>query len=160
MTVTVDSNIDKTKANEAEVRLYKPLSSLTAFRIIETPLRQPLRNHDLCKIQGAGWTFLELSTKQQKAFIKAQTATECAHEQAKPPVRPVEAIRGVKLEPGAFLLQSATTASLRWLAGTGGHRGGYSGRHEGKRSGPGGPLRSFHLSIEGRRCQARSIDLR
>lgn len=110
MTVTVDGNVDKAMPNEGEIRLYKPLSSLTAFRIIETPLRQPVRNHDICKIQGVGWAFLDLSLEQQKAYIKAHESLECAHEQAKPPVRPIEAIRGLALEQGAINLPSSPTA--------------------------------------------------
>jgi hypothetical protein len=109
MSVSVDRDPTTAYANECQLRLYKPLSSHTAFRIAGTPMRHPVRNHEMCKIRGVGRDFLHLPKEEQMAFIKAQSPRECATERGKPPFRPCEAIRSVSLEKEAVILPPSTS---------------------------------------------------
>lgn len=109
MSVSVDKDPNTAYANECQLRLYKPLSAHTAFRIAETPMRHPVRNHEICKIRGVGRDFLHLPKEEQMAFIKAQRPRECSTEQGKPPARSCEAIRSITLDKGAVILPPSTT---------------------------------------------------
>lgn len=111
MTMTVDNDVKTDYANECQIRLYHPLSAHTAFRIIETPMRQPNRFHGICKSRGVSLGFLDFSKEEKKAFIRAQSSNGCATDEAKPPVRSIKAIRGLTLEKGAFLLKMPDNGS-------------------------------------------------
>lgn len=113
MTICVDTFAIK-ETGVSHIRLYRPVSSATAWTILETPWRQagiadaPL-SHEMCTsglhlmsmLQVVG--MLGPAKPEHMPFTDIPVSKECREMQSMPAVRPVSDIRKVVLVKGAYL---------------------------------------------------------
>jgi hypothetical protein len=82
------------------IALHKPLSLATALWILETPIRHPLLDHEKCK---------QRFVRRTPGIICSRgTMSCCRAKQYLPAIRPIDSIRVVHLEDGAYLYETAS----------------------------------------------------
>jgi hypothetical protein len=92
MTIASDSGEMVTDPDESWIRLYRPVSSSTAFRILGTPFHQAvIVDHAACSLM-------------HRSFARAgMQARECRAQALKPALRPLATIQNMTLVNGAYL---------------------------------------------------------
>lgn len=113
MSICVETfSVDETGV--CHIRLYRPVSCVTAITIIETPFLQSnlgdsASSHQLCTsglhlISLMGLSGLLESEEPEYMFADSiPMSKECVEQQAKPAIRPISNIRRVVLVKGAHL---------------------------------------------------------
>lgn len=113
MTICVDEQGQRREPDVAHIRIYKPVSSATAFTIIETPFRrrsigQIPHAHDGCEFLMEGMLKLEMTVyetigRPPHLGALALIARDCQGVPSAPLLCPISNIRKVILAKGAHL---------------------------------------------------------
>lgn len=113
----LDDDMHTEEANLCTLTVRRPVYSSTAYRILETPVRHPLRQHEVCEVgvalmagmfeqfglvaKGTSSDFAQQPMRAPISNKRAPMVYGCAEERAKQVIRPVEGIRLVQFMKSA-----------------------------------------------------------
>jgi hypothetical protein len=127
MIIMLDDDMHTEEANLCTLTVRRPVYSSTAYRVLETPVRHPLRQHEVCEVgvalmagmfeqfglvaKGTSSGFVQQAMRAPISNKRAPMVYGCAEERAKSAIRPVEGIRqlhfmkSARIKPDSSIIQ-------------------------------------------------------